>query len=178
MLTILTNTFADGKLSLRIPRQLLDAKKDDEDDGFFVLVDGEEADFGETKTSSDRTLTVEFAIGSKEIMIIGTTIIGDAILQKDVVKILEGTGTPRDDKKYLNPQTLIIKKGQTVTWENCDSIGHSVTSGTPEGGLDGYFDSDMFVGGNTYCATFDKVGTYRYFCIFHPWKEGKIIITE
>ena len=81
-------------------------------------------------------------------------------------------------KDISNPPVLIIKKGQTVTWENCDSVGHTVTSGTPEGGLDDNFDSGMFLGGGTYCVTFDKTGTYRYFCIFHPWKEGKIIVTE
>ena len=178
VLTILTNTYVDGRLSLRIPRHLLDAKKDDGDDGFFVLVDGEEVDFYETKTVADRTLTVDFAMGSEEIMIVGTTVLGGETLQKDVVKILESSGTPRDDEKYLKPQTLIIKKGQTVTWENCDSVGHTVTSGTPEGGHNGNFDSGMFVGDSTYCKTFDKTGTYRYFCIVHPWKEGKIIVTE
>ena len=35
VLTVLINTYADGRLSLRIPRHLLDAKKDDEDDDFL-----------------------------------------------------------------------------------------------------------------------------------------------
>ena len=95
VLTILTNTFADGKVSFRIPRQLLDAKKDGEDDDFFVLVDGEEVDFDEKKNTADRTLTIEFAMGIKEILIVGTTIIGGEALQKNTVKILEGSSTPQ-----------------------------------------------------------------------------------
>ena len=39
---------------------------------YYVLVDGEESTFGETKTSSDRTLTVEFPAGTEKIEIIGT----------------------------------------------------------------------------------------------------------
>ena len=42
------------------------------DDTFFVLVDGEEVDFDETITSSDRTLTIPFLYGDTEIEIIGT----------------------------------------------------------------------------------------------------------
>ncbi len=178
ILYVQVNASTDGKLSMKIPRLLLDAKKGDGDDDFFVLVDGEEVNFDEITTSTDRTLTVEFAKGSEEIMIVGTTMIGGAtLLDEGVVKILEGSSVPRDDEKYLKPQTLIIKKGQTVTWENCDSAAHTITSGTPEKGPDGNFDS-MFLSGNSFSVTFDEKGTYRYFCLVHPWKEGKIIVTE
>ena len=51
-----------------------------------MLVDGEEVDFYEMKTVAGRTLTVDFAMGSKEIMIVGTTVLGGEILQKDIVK--------------------------------------------------------------------------------------------
>jgi plastocyanin len=179
ILYIRVNASTDGKLLIKIPRLLLDAKKGDDDEDFFVLIDGEEVNFDEITTATDRTLTIEFAKGSEEIMIVGTTMIGRTTLQDElVVKILEGTSVPRDDEKYLKPQTLIIKKGQTVTWENCDSTAHTITSGTPEKGPDGNFDSSMFLGGVTYSETFDEKGTYRYFCMLHPWKEGKIIVTE
>ena len=42
---------------------------------FFVLVDGEEVDFEEITTSTDRTLTIEFQAGSEQIEIIGTFVI-------------------------------------------------------------------------------------------------------
>jgi len=54
----------DGSITLTIPRSVLDATINGEDDDFFVLVDGEEVDFDETITSTDRTLTIEFpAVG-------------------------------------------------------------------------------------------------------------------
>ena len=46
----------DGSITLTIPRTVMDAVHDGEDDEFFVLIDGEEVDFEETKTASDRTL--------------------------------------------------------------------------------------------------------------------------
>jgi len=65
----------DGSLTLTIPRSVLDAIINGEDDDFFVLIDGEEVDFDETTTSTDRTLTIAFPAGAEEIEIIGTFVI-------------------------------------------------------------------------------------------------------
>ena len=66
----------DGSITLTIPRSVLDAKiNDGDDDEFFVLVDGEEVDFEEITTSTDRTLTIEFSPGAEQIEIIGTFVI-------------------------------------------------------------------------------------------------------
>jgi len=65
----------DGTLILTIPRSVLDATINGEDDDFFVLIDGEEVDFDETTTSTDRTLTIAFPAGAEEIEIIGTFVI-------------------------------------------------------------------------------------------------------
>ena len=65
----------DGSITLTIPRSVLDATVNDKDDEFFVLVDGEEVDFEEITTSTDRTITIEFFAGSEQIEIIGTFVI-------------------------------------------------------------------------------------------------------
>jgi predicted secreted protein with PEFG-CTERM motif len=65
----------DGSITLTIPRSVLDATINNVDDEFFVLVDGEEVDFEEITTSTDRTLTIEFLAGSEQIEIIGTFVI-------------------------------------------------------------------------------------------------------
>ena len=65
----------DGSITLTIPRSVLDATINDNDDEFFVLVDGEEVDFEEITTSTDRTLIIEFLAGSEQIEIIGTFVI-------------------------------------------------------------------------------------------------------
>jgi len=60
---------------------------------------------------------------------------------------------------------------------NKDDAAHTITSGVPEKGHDNLFDSSLFLSGTSFEHTFTKRGTYRYFCIVHPWKEGKIIVT-
>jgi predicted secreted protein with PEFG-CTERM motif len=74
-LLIYIETTDNGSITLTIPRSVLDATINGEDDEFFVLVDGEEVDFEEITTSTDRTLTIEFLAGSEQIEIIGTFVI-------------------------------------------------------------------------------------------------------
>jgi len=61
-----------GQITITLPRDVIDSKAGNNDDDFFVLVDGEESTFDETKTPSDRTVTVEFPAGTDKIEIIGT----------------------------------------------------------------------------------------------------------
>ncbi len=74
-LILTISTTSDGELTITLPRALIDAKINGEDDDFFVLVDGEEVDFDETATSTGRTLTIEFPDGAEEIEIIGTFVV-------------------------------------------------------------------------------------------------------
>jgi len=66
---------SDGSLTLTIPRSVLDATMNGEDDDFFVLIDGEEVDFEETTSATNRVLTIVFPAGAEEIEIIGTFVI-------------------------------------------------------------------------------------------------------
>jgi predicted secreted protein with PEFG-CTERM motif len=74
-LIIKIDAINDGQLTITLPRDLIGALIGEEDDDFFVLVDGEEVDFDETKTPTDRTLTIEFPAGAEEIEIIGTYVV-------------------------------------------------------------------------------------------------------
>ena len=74
-LLVSIETTSDGTLIITLPRGLIDAKINGEDDSFFVLIDGEEVEFTEEITSEDRTLTIHFQDGAEEIEIIGTWII-------------------------------------------------------------------------------------------------------
>ena len=77
-LIIKIDAWDDGELTITLPRELIDSEILDDDgnnigdDDYFVLVDGEEVDFDETTTSTDRTLTIGFPAGAEEIEIIGT----------------------------------------------------------------------------------------------------------
>ena len=91
----------DGSITLTIPRSVLDATINGGDDEFFVLVDGEEVDFEEIKTSDDRTLTIEFFAGSEQIEIIGTFVIPEfgtiaaMILAVAIISIVAISGKSR-----------------------------------------------------------------------------------
>jgi len=75
-LIIVISTTGDGELTITLPRAVIDAVLESgDDDEFFVLVDAEEYDFDETKTSDSRTLTIAFPDGTEEIEIIGTVVI-------------------------------------------------------------------------------------------------------
>jgi len=90
------------------------------------------------------------------------------------VVIPDGAAVPEDGKIYYDPQAIDVAVGTTITWDNLDSTIHTVTSGTPDAGADGMFDSETINAGETYEFTFNDVGTYDYFCIFHPWMVGVV----
>lgn len=74
-LVIDIESMRDGTLTITLPRDLVDSKKavDGADDSFFVLVDGEEVEYMETKTTEDaRTLAIDFPGGAGMVEIIGT----------------------------------------------------------------------------------------------------------
>jgi hypothetical protein len=70
---ISVTTSGDGTLVITLPRTLIDATTNGQDDQFFVLADGQNIDFQESKTATDRTLTIPFTGGTSDIAIVGTT---------------------------------------------------------------------------------------------------------
>src|SRR3990172_2168477 len=74
-LVVVIKTTSDGELTITLPRALIDAKINGQDDNFFVLIDGEEVEFEETTTDTDRTLTIAFPDGAEEIEIIGSFVV-------------------------------------------------------------------------------------------------------
>lgn len=87
--------------------------------------------------------------------------------------------------KSFDPADIVIAQGDTVTWTVTKSINepHTVTSGE-SGAADAgkTFDSGLDAAdklkdnGGTFSFTFDKPGTYAYFCQVHP-SEMKGTIT-
>jgi len=76
----------------------------------------------------------------------------------------------------FSPSEVTIGIGDSVTWHNDSTVAHTVTSGNPEDGPDGVFDSSLFMGGDTFSHTFTESGEYQYFCQIHPWMTGTVIV--
>ena len=69
-------TISDGKMTLDLPRAMIDAKTQGQDDKFMILADGQENDYKEIKTTmTDRTITIPFTNGIQEIEIIAGTVL-------------------------------------------------------------------------------------------------------
>ena len=92
------------------------------------------------------------------------------------VTIAEGSAKQAPGQKYFDPETISVKTGTTVIWTNDDSVAHTVTSGDPNAGPSGTFDSDLIKPGKTFEYKFDSVGTTSYFCSVHPWMTGKVTV--
>jgi plastocyanin len=76
------------------------------------------------------------------------------------------------DVKF-DPDTITVKKGQTVKWTNNDGFAHTVTKTAGPGAK---FDSGDVGGGKTYEQKFDTAGTIDYVCTIHPGQKGKIVV--
>lgn len=72
------------------------------------------------------------------------------------------------DFKY-KPETVEIKAGTTVSFTNEDTALHTATS-QPQG----KFDSGDIAKGQTKAVTFKKPGTFKYFCVYHPFMKGTV----
>jgi len=70
----------------------------------------------------------------------------------------------------FGPQEVRIRRGTSVTWVNCDDIGHTSTSDN------GAWDSPLLDQGVTYTREFDQVGTFPYHCTPHPSMTARIIV--
>ena len=76
------------------------------------------------------------------------------------------------DFRYA-PETIQVKRGQKVDFTNQDTAKHTATS-KPEG----TFDSGDIAKGQTKPVTFEKAGSFRLYCVYHPTMAAKVKVTE
>jgi plastocyanin len=80
------------------------------------------------------------------------------------------TAEVRIDNFSFVPPTLTVAVGTTVTWTNRDDIPHTVVS------TDGVFKSKVRDTDEQFTYTFDKAGTYSYYCSIHPKMTGQVVV--
>lgn len=71
------------------------------------------------------------------------------------------------DSAY-DPDSITISSGDTVEWTNLDPINHTVV------GTD--FSSGNITSQDSYEHTFNKTGTYNYYCSIEPSMKGVVIV--
>lgn len=71
----------------------------------------------------------------------------------------------------FQPKLVTVPVGARVVWVNKDEEPHTIVS-TDKTFLSKALDTD-----DTFAFTFDKPGTYEYFCSVHPRMTAKIVVT-
>lgn len=66
--------------------------------------------------------------------------------------------------------SVVIGVNNTVVWTNKDSGFHTVTAS------DGSFNSGNLNTQQVFSYAFTKPGTYTYYCVYHPWMKGTVIV--
>ncbi|MCV0366101.1 MAG: hypothetical protein K5798_02405 [Nitrosopumilus sp.] len=96
----------------------------------------------------------------------------------ELVSIPPETSIPGCDESNtcFLPVVATLSTGGEIIWTNHDDIPHTITSGNPQNGPNGLFDSGLIMPGDTYSLMFDLAFEYDYFCLVHPWMQGSIVI--
>jgi len=114
-------SYDDGFVELDIPRGLLDATFDGEDDVFFVLIDGTESEYVEVDSSTTvRSLIIPFFTSDQEIEILGTKVLSSNPIPVEFVEELEITEPVKEEplkEKVVEPIQ------QTTETKNTDAKG-------------------------------------------------------
>ena len=97
-----------------------------------------------------------------------------------LVSLTAGSSVPgcEETNECYVPYQIRIDQGEEIRWFNGDSAAHTVTSGTPQNGPDGNFDSSLFMAGDFYSHKFEQEGQYPYFCMVHPWMVGSVVVGD
>lgn len=74
------------------------------------------------------------------------------------------------DSMRFQPESLVVRPGDRVTWVNKDLVPHTATHGD--------FDSRNIKPGASWTFIPRKPGTYNYVCTFHPGMKGVLIVRE
>nr|WP_294806309.1 multicopper oxidase domain-containing protein [uncultured Nitrososphaera sp.] len=88
----------------------------------------------------------------------------------NTISIVLGAANPSNEV-YFDPSNSKVKAGK-VTWVNDDSVPHTATTGTPESGPSGQFDTGIISPGSKATISVESLGHYPYYCTLHPYMTG------
>jgi len=86
------------------------------------------------------------------------------------VRILSGSADSVSISFSPLQVTLVVGVNNTVTWVNNDNAAHTITA------KDGSFGSGNIGSGASYTHTFTTPGTYTYYCAYHLWMVGTVVV--
>ena len=69
------------------------------------------------------------------------------------------------------PNSITIKRGDTIIWTNTGSVKHTITSDAGD-----ELDSELVAKGQSYSHKFDEAGEFSYHCTPHPYMKATVIV--
>lgn len=84
--------------------------------------------------------------------------------------VIKGATTVAIDNYAYKPATITVAAGTKITFVNHDQTAHTATSTKPG------FDSGTLQPGASHAITVTKAGTYAYYCQFHAFMKGTIVV--
>jgi len=70
----------------------------------------------------------------------------------------------------FDPEEITVPAGTTVTFTNQDNAAHTATAD------DSSFDTEELGMGDSAEETFEEPGTYSYYCRFHAFMKGSVVV--
>ncbi|MBK0392909.1 cupredoxin domain-containing protein [Ramlibacter algicola] len=69
----------------------------------------------------------------------------------------------------IQPASLVVQRGDKVTWVNKDVVPHTATA-------KGVFDSGQIANGAKWTWTATKAGDFPYVCTYHPGMKAQLTV--
>jgi plastocyanin len=82
---------------------------------------------------------------------------------------LAATHTVTIEGMKFSPETVTVKRGDTVVWQNKDVVPHTATAKSA-------FDSGAIAVGKKWSHAMGKAGRYDYVCSFHPGMKAVVVV--
>lgn len=96
--------------------------------------------------------------------------LGSPIAAAGTINMPVGVGSNQALNFIPATVTLVIGVNNTLVWNNKDTATHTVTA------TDGSFDSGDMKKGQSYTHSFTNAGTFKYYCKYHSWMTGTVVV--
>lgn len=119
------------------------------------------------------------SIASAQLGMSPLQLVGERVLPTYIASIVPGASTG-DNLQHYYPENIAVPVGITVAWSNNDpGQPHTVTSGLQNSSDKGsVFNSGIIPFTSLFQYTFSKSGEYVYHCDIHPWRLGKVSVSD
>lgn len=92
-----------------------------------------------------------------------------AVLAAAALPVAAATHTVTIEGMKFVPETLTVKKGDRIVWNNRDVVPHTATA-------KGAFDSRSIAAGKRWSHVARKAGRHAYVCTFHPGMKATLVV--